>query len=93
MLMCCGLRVAELCRAGGTITAAELVRQIRLVGKNKAFSGLILRVDSPGTADVSSDATCHTMFATIVPKQVLVAQRNGQPGALVRQDSDLYVIA
>jgi len=42
------LTLRVVCRAGGTITAAELVRQIRLVGKNKAFSGLILRVDSPG---------------------------------------------
>ena len=47
--------LALICRAGGTITAAELVRQIRLVASNKAFSGLILRVDSPG----ESSGICH----------------------------------
>lgn len=36
------------CSAGGTITAPELIAQLRQVAEQKAFVGLILRVDSPG---------------------------------------------
>jgi len=37
-----------LCRASGNITAGDLIAQIRLVAEQKAFVGLVLRVDSPG---------------------------------------------
>ena len=41
------LRVGT-CRASGNITAGDLIAQIRMVAEQKAFAGLILRVDSPG---------------------------------------------
>lgn len=38
----------ESCRASGNVTAEDLIAQIRLVAEQKAFVGLVLRVDSPG---------------------------------------------
>ena len=49
----------------------ELVRQIRLVASNKAFSGLILRVDSPGDSSVICHLDCAFPDGTSASQQSL----------------------
>lgn len=60
-------------RAGGTITAGQLVQQIRLVASQKAFSGLILRVDSPGGDALASDLIWRELRVLAEKKPVIAS--------------------
>lgn len=63
------------CSAGGTITAPELIAQLRQVAEQKAFVGLILRVDSPGIGcwlpSVSRFLLCVIAWKTAKVNQVV----------------------
>ena len=61
------------CRTGGTITAGQLVQQIRLVASQKAFAGLILRVDSPGGDALASDLIWRELRVLAEKKPVIAS--------------------
>jgi ClpP class serine protease len=60
-------------RAGGTITAGQLLQQIRLVASQKAFAGLILRVDSPGGDALASDLIWRELRVLAEKKPVIAS--------------------
>ena len=66
-------RLSWLRRAGGTITAGQLVQQIRLVANQKAFAGLILRVDSPGGDALASDLIWRELRVLAEKKPVIAS--------------------
>ncbi|BDA50409.1 Protease 4 [Coccomyxa sp. Obi] len=59
--------------ASGNITAGDLIAQIRMVAEQKAFAGLILRVDSPGGDALASDLIWRELRVLAEKKPVIAS--------------------
>ncbi|EIE22855.1 protease IV with duplicated peptidase family U7 domain-containing protein [Coccomyxa subellipsoidea C-169] len=60
-------------RTSGNITSEDLIAQIRLVAENKAFVGLVLRVDSPGGDALASDLIWRELRVLAEKKPVIAS--------------------
>ncbi|KAK9917362.1 hypothetical protein WJX75_003547 [Coccomyxa subellipsoidea] len=60
-------------RASGNVTAEDLIAQIRLVAEQKAFVGLVLRVDSPGGDALASDLIWRELRVLAEKKPVIAS--------------------